>query len=346
MIMVRKKRILQWVFTGIILLGIVSGGIVYYYLFYPQLHPSKTVYVYVDHDDTADSIYNKIEKNGSAANLIGLKWLVRYKSPPFQVRTGRYAIRPQDNAYHVFSRLYRGHQEPVNLTIGSVRTLDRLARNIGKQLMIDSAEIARQMFDSTFQLQIGYNNATLPCLFIPETYQVYWNMSVEDFFKRMQKEHELFWNDKRMAQASILGMTPTEVCTLASIVEEETNNNEEKPVVAGLYMNRLYMNMPLQADPTVKFALQDFALRRISNENLQINSPYNTYINTGLPPGPIRIPTKKGIESVLNYTKHDYIYMCAKEDFSGTHNFASNYADHMTNARKYWKALNERKIFK
>lgn len=140
-------------------------------------------------------------------------------------------------------------------------------------------------------------------------------MSVDDFFKRMKNEHERFWNKERLAQATAIGMTPEEVSTLASIVEEETNNNEEKPIVAGLYINRLHQDMLLQADPTIKFALQDFGLRRITNENLKVDF-YNTYINTGLPPGPIRIPSKKGIDSVLNYTKHNYIYMCAKEDFS------------------------------
>ena len=272
--------------------------------------------------------------------------MAKYKDFDQNIHTGRYAIRPNDNVYHVYSRFSRGYQEPMNLTIGSVRTLDRLARSIGKQLMIDSAEIASQLFDSTFLAQMGYTNITLPSLFIPETYQVYWDMSVDEFFKRMKDEHERFWNKDRLAQATAIGMTPEEVSTLASIVEEETNNNEEKPMVAGLYINRLHQDMPLQADPTIKFALQDFGLRRITNEHLKVNSPYNTYINTGLPPGPIRIPSKKGIDSVLNYTKHNYIYMCAKEDFSGTHNFASNYADHMANARKYWKALNERKIFK
>lgn len=172
----------------------------------------------------------------------------------------------------------------MNLTIGSIRTLDRLARSIGKQLMIDSAEIARQLFDSAFQTEMGYTPVTMPCLFIPETYQVYWDMSVDDFFKRMQTEHKRFWNDERLAQATAIGMTPEEVCTLASIVEEETNNNEEKPMVAGLYINRLHTGMPLQADPTIKFALQDFGLRRITNEHLKVNSPYNTYINSGLPP--------------------------------------------------------------
>lgn len=342
----KKKKILLSMLIGVILLCAITGGTVYYYLLAPQFHPAKTAYVYIDRDDTTDSIYSKIKQTGHVNNFTGFEWMAKYRDFDKNIHTGRYAIRPKDNVYHVFSRFFRGHQEPINLTIGSVRTLDRLIRSIGKQLMIDSLEIAQQLFDSTFQQKMGYNAATIPCLFIPETYQVYWNMSVDDLFKRIQTEHERFWNKDRLAQATAIGMTPEEVCTLASIVEEETNNNEEKPMVAGLYINRLYSDMPLQADPTIKFALQDFALRRISNENLKVNSPYNTYVNTGLPPGPIRIPTKKGIDSVLNHTKHDFIYMCAKEDFSGTHNFASNYTDHMVNARKYWKALNERKIFK
>ena len=162
----------------------------------------------------------------------------------------------------------------------------------------------------------------------------------------MQQEHNKYWNDDRLALAQKLNMTPDQVATLASIVEEETNNGPEKPIVAGLYLNRLKRGIPLQADPTVKFALQDFGLRRITNEHLKYESPYNTYLNAGLPPGPIRIPSKQGLESVLNYTQHDYIYMCAKEDFSGTHNFATTLSEHMRNARKYWNALNERKIFK
>lgn len=342
----RNRNIIVSILIAIILLCTIAGGTVYYYLFAPQFHPPKTVYIYVDRDDTTDSIYHKIKQYGHVKHFDGFLWMAKYKDFDRNIHTGRYAIRPNENVYHVFSRFSRGYQEPMNLTLGSVRTLDRLVRSVGKQLMIDSAEIARQLFDSTFQAKMGYTSATIPSLFIPETYQVYWDMSVDEFFQRIRKEHERFWNKDRLAQATAIGMTPEEVCTLASIVEEETNNNAEKPIVAGLYINRLHKNMPLQADPTVKFALQDFELRRITNEHLQVNSPYNTYLNAGLPPGPIRIPSKKGIDSVLNYTKHNYIYMCAKEDFSGTHNFASNYSDHMANARKYWKALNERKIFK
>ena len=321
-----KKKIIIGTFVALILIGAACAGTVYYYLFAPQFHPKKTVYIYIDRDDTADSIYNKVEQQGHPRSFTG--------------------FRPGENVYHVFSRLYRGYQEPTNLTVGSVRTLDRLARSVGKQLMIDSTEIAGLMNDSAFQQKLGYNKETLPCLFIPETYQVYWDMSAEEFFERMQKEHQKFWNQERLDKATAIGMTLTEVCTLASIVEEETNNNPEKPMVAGLYINRLHTGMPLQADPTIKFALQDFGLRRITNAHLAVKSPYNTYINAGLPPGPIRIPSPIGLDAVLNYTKHNYLYMCAKEDFSGTHNFASNYAEHMKNARKYWNALNERKIFK
>lgn len=340
------KRILIGGFIALFLIGAACAGTFYYYIFYPQFHPKKTTYIYIDRDDTADSIYNKVKKQGNAKSFTGFLWMARWRDYGSNIHTGRYAIRPEENVYHVFSRLYRGYQEPMNLTISNVRTLDRLARSVGRQLMIDSAEIASVMNDSAFQQKMGYNQQTMSSLFIPETYQVYWDMSVDEFFKRMQTEHEKFWNRERLAKATALGMTPDEVATLASIVEEETNNDEEKPLVAGLYINRLQKGMPLQADPTIKFALQDFGLRRITNEHLSVNSPYNTYLNAGLPPGPIRIPSTIGLDAVLNYAKHNYIYMCAKEDFSGTHNFASNYADHMRNARKYWNALNERKIFK
>ena len=251
-----KKKIIIGTFVALILIGAACAGTVYYYLFAPQFHPKKTVYIYIDRDDTADSIYNKVEQQGHPRSFTGFRWMAQYKKYSENIHTGRYAIRPGENVYHVFSRLYRGYQEPTNLTVGSVRTLDRLARSVGKQLMIDSTEIAGLMNDSAFQQKLGYNKETLPCLFIPETYQVYWDMSAEEFFERMQKEHQKFWNQERLDKATAIGMTLTEVCTLASIVEEETNNNPEKPMVAGLYINRLHTGMPLQADPTIKVTLQ------------------------------------------------------------------------------------------
>ena len=345
-LMKKKKKI---IFTTIILLsclGAICAGIVYYHLFVPPFSLNKAMYVYVDRDDTQDSVCNKIVQATGSDRLTGFRWMARYKDYAHHVRTGRYAIRPKDNAYHLLSRFLRGYQEPMNLTIGSVRTLDQLARNVGNQLMVDSTEIMQGLRDTAYWHTHGYTPETLPSLFIPNTYEVYWNMSVKDFFQRMQKEHSRFWNKARLAKADSLGMTPVQVSTLASIVEEETNANAEKPTVAGLYINRLRAGIPLQADPTVKFALQDFGLRRITNAHLNVDSPYNTYLHAGLPPGPIRIPSPVGLDAVLNYEHHTYYYMCAKEDFSGTHNFASTYGEHMRNARRYWNALNQRKIFK
>ena len=341
----RTKKILLTITIALILMAVGGTGTLYYYLFAPQFQPSKTIRVYIDRDDTLDSIYNKVRLKGQPNNFAGFRWMAQYKKYASNIHTGCYAIRPGENIYHVFSRLYRGYQEPVNLTIGSVRTLNRLASNVGRQLMIDSIEIVTLMNDSNFLQRLGYTPETLPALFVPNTYEVYWDTTAESFMERMQKEHRRFWNQTRTQKAKALNMTPVEVATLASIVEEETNDATEKPDVAGLYINRLHRGMPLQADPTIKFALQNFALRRITNADLNVDSPYNTYLNTGLPPGPIRIASPDGLDAVLNYTKHNYIYMCAKEDFSGTHNFASNYSDHLKNARKYWNALNKRKIF-
>ena len=224
------------------------------------------------------------------------------------------------------------------------RTIDRLAGALSRKLMLDSAEVARHLTDSAYCARWGYNTATIPALFIPNTYDIYWNVSLDKFMERMQKEHKTFWNFGRMEKAKSMGMSPVEVATMASIIDEETANNGEKPMIAGMYYNRLKTGMPLQADPTVKFALKDFALRRIYNKLLQTDSPYNTYKNTGLPPGPIKIASIAGIDAVLNHVRHDYLYMCAKEDFSGTHNFAKTYQEHLNNAARYTKALNQRGI--
>ena len=183
----KKKKILISLLAILLIACATAAGIVYYYLLYPQFHPARTVYVYIDRDDTADSIYNKVKTYGHPTTLTGFRWLAKYRQLEKTIHTGRYPIRPGDNVYHVYSRLSRGYQEPINLTIGSVRTLDRLARSVARQLMIDSAEIAAPLFDPAFQQQLGYNPETMPCLFIPETYQVYWDMSADDFFERMQR---------------------------------------------------------------------------------------------------------------------------------------------------------------
>ncbi|MDL2291537.1 endolytic transglycosylase MltG [Bacteroides sp. OttesenSCG-928-F21] len=343
--MKRVTKIVLILFCTCIAAGAILAGTAYYYLFTPQFHPNETVYIYIDRDDTIDSVYHKIRENGAPNNMKGFEWMAQYKQYASRIRTGRYAIKPDEKAYHLYQRIAGGAQTPARLTIGSVRTLDRLARNIGNQLMIDSAEIATRLFDDAFIQSIGYTKETLPSLFIPNTYEVYWTLSVDDLFERMQNEHNKFWNKERTAKAAALKLSPEEVSTLASIVDEETNAGAEKPTVAGLYLNRLRKGMMLQADPTVKFALQEFELRRILFKHLETDSPYNTYKYGGLPPGPIRIPTIAGIDAVLNHEHHSYLYMTAKEDFSGRHNFAVTLSQHNANARKYHEALNKRKIF-
>lgn len=339
-----KKKTL---FISISIIVAVIAGIsisTYSLLFSRPFRTADFTYIYIDEDDNADSVFAKIETNLQPESMTGIKLLAKIKGYDNNIFTGAYRMNSQTTTLEAFRTLKSGKQTPVRLVVPSVRTMDKLASRIAGQIMADSTSIITLLNDSNFINSIGYSKATIPALFIPNTYEVYWNMSAESFIKRMIKENKAFWNTERTEKAKSLNMTKEEVCTLASIVDEETANNAEKPLVAGLYINRLKRGMLLQADPTVKFSHQDFGLRRILFKHLEINSPYNTYKYAGLPPGPIRIPSVAGINSVLNYSKHNYIYMCAKEDFSGTHNFASTLSEHNRNARKYQQALNKRNI--
>ena len=323
---------------------LVILGITYYFFFSNINAQEKTVYLYIDEDDNVDSVFAKVKPLATDAGMTGFSTLVRHSSYDEHIRTGRYEIAHGDGAFTLFRRIKNGLQTPLNLTIPSVRTLDRLAGAVGTKLMLDSAALYQALTDEAVCRKLGYDTATIACMFIPNTYDMYWNISQEKFLERMKKESEKFWNDVRLDKAEAMHFTPVQVITLASIIDEETANDDEKPMVAGMYVNRINADMPLQADPTIKFALKDFSLKRIYNSMLSVNSPYNTYRNIGLPPGPIRIPTIAGIDAVLDHVHHNYLYMCAKEDFSGTHNFARTYQEHMLNAAKYAAALNHRGI--
>lgn len=338
----KREMLGRWGMLGACVVAALLLCWIYKAFFGAAFDIRDTAHIYVDEDDTADSVRVKIKESAHPGTVSGFSVLAALTG--YKVRTGCYAAEPDESMLRLFLDLKRGRQTPVRLTIPSVRTLDRLAGALGKKLMLDSAAMARQFADSSFCRRYGYDTATLACLFIPNTYEVYWDIGLDDFMQRMQKENKDFWTEERMAKAGKAGMTPVEVVTLASIVDEETADNAEKPMVAGMYINRLRIGMPLQADPTVKFAIGDFSLRRIYHNMLSMDSPYNTYRNAGLPPGPIRIPSVAGIDAVLNHVGHDYLYMCAKEDFSGTHNFARTYAEHLANAAKYSAALNRRGI--
>jgi UPF0755 protein len=221
--------------------------------------------------------------------------------------------------------------------------LEDLAGIIGNQLEVDSF-VFLQYMRGEYLPKSAYTVETILCLFIPNTYEVWWNVSPEKLVARMESEHKKFWNEERLAAARNLAMTPNEVYTLASIVESETQAQDERPAIAGVYHNRLALNMPLQADPTVRFALNDPGIRRIMHKHLEIESPYNTYLHTGLPPGPIAMPTIHSIDAVLKPAQHDYIFFCAKPGFEGRHLFATTLSAHLENARIYQSWLNEQGI--
>lgn len=319
-------------------------GIIYYYFFAGMLKGNETKFVYIDSDDNIDSVYNKLGPIATHSGMCAFKTLARHTGYSDHIRQGRYAVEKDIGALQTFRHFRNGLQTPVELTIPSVRTPERLAEELSDKLEMSRADLLNALTSKTICAKYGYTPETILCMFIPNTYSVYWTISVDKLLERMQKESKKFWNFDRTEKAKKDGLTHIEVITLASIVDEETANDAEKPMIAGMYINRLHSGMPLQADPTIKFATKNFDAKRIYTAWTSINSPYNTYRNEGLPPGPIRIPTVAGIDAVLNYVHHDYLYMCAKEDFSGTHNFARTYQEHLVNAKKYSNALNERGI--
>lgn len=258
------------------------------------------------------------------------------------VKPGAYRISAGDKPIRIARRMLYGHQTPVKVIFNNIRTMDQLAAKVSSQMSFSSDNFMQAC--DTILTKAGYRKEQFQAAFIPDSYEFYWTADAATVVNTLLSHHDKFWTDLRKSKAAQLGLTPSDVAIVASIVEEESAKKSEHGIIARLYINRLDRNMPLQADPTVKFAVGDFSLRRITQQHIQKRSPYNTYLNHGLPPGPIRIPEKTTLDEVLNCSKHDYIYMCAKEDFSGYHNFASDYNTHLANARRYQAELNKRGI--
>jgi UPF0755 protein len=255
---------------------------------------------------------------------------------------GSYVVEPSSSALTLSRRLKYNRQTPIKVTFNCLRELKDLADLVAAKLEMDDLDFIEAC--DTVLTARGYSAEQYPAAFFPDTYEFYWTASPSHVVKEMADVRDRFWNDSRRAKAKALGLTPVEVTTVASIVEEETAKSDERPKVARLYLNRLAKGMKLQADPTVKFAVGDFSLQRITGKHIATDSPYNTYRVNGLPPGPIRIVDRRTVDDVLNAPQHGYIYMCAKEDFSGYHNFATDFATHQANARRYQAELNKRNI--
>lgn len=269
--------------------------------------------------------------------------LLRYNQ---HIKPGRYLLKPDMSNLSAIRYLRSGDQLPVDITFNNIRLKKDLAEKITANLEITQAEFLKVLNDSATAGKYGFDLENFMAMFIPNTYEVYWNIGVEGLFDRMHREYSKFWHEEKKQKAAAIGLSPVEVSVLASIVYAESSKSEEIPKIAGLYMNRLKRNIALQADPTLIFAAQDFTIQRVLNKHKEIESPYNTYKYTGLPPGPINLPPIIALEGVLNYEQHHYIYMCAREDFSGYHNFATNLNDHLNNARRYQRALNKAKLFR
>ncbi len=334
--------------AAVILCSCIVGGIsyIYYIVKMTRTDMKESAYIHITPDDNSTTIIDKLSEIEGIGSTKGFELLAKHNNFDSRKRSGRFAIKNGENMHTIYRRIVSNEQTPVKLVVPATRTLEQMVGAISRQLMLDSLELIEFIKTPIYYESIGYKSETLPSLFIPNTYEVYWNIKPETLITRLMNERRRFWNEERSNKAKKLNLTPEEVATLASIIDEETNNDEEKPVVAGMYINRLKRGMPLQADPTVKYAIGDPTRQRILKKDLATDSPYNTYKYKGLPPGPIRIPTIQAIESVLNYTKHNYLYMCAKEDFSGKHNFARTLTEHNANARRYQAALNKLNIKK
>lgn len=338
------KRIIIFILTIVLL---VAGGLsVYIYnIVSTGFNIDKTVYVYIDQNRSYDQLVRELVDSAKIQDIGSFNTVASYRGYTGKLRTGRYAISPADNVWDVVNRLNRGLQSPTKVTFNNMRLKSDLIKRLSDQLMFTETELSALLDDSVKCASYGFTPQSIVAMFIPNTYEFYWDVKADAFVDRMKKEYDNFWNSARLDKAKKLNLSTLEVSTLASIVEEECMYTDEYPIVAGLYLNRLKRGQLLQADPTVKFAIGDFSLQRILNKHLTVESPYNTYKHIGLPPSPIRIPSIKGLDAVLNYAEHNYLYMCAKEDFSGRHNFATNLGDHNKNAARYRTALNQRGIY-
>lgn len=335
-----NRKSMIWVLTGVICIF----SILIYYLFFSSMTDNgKERFLYIDKDDNADSVYIKVDNLSTSVSSFVFRTLGKMSGYDKKIKAGRYSIGRQGSLL-TFRNFLNGHQAAVHLTLPSLRTSEDIAKAVSSKLEFTKKDLYDALTDSATCARYGYNPNTIMCMFIPNTYDVYWNCSVDEFLSRIKRECDKFWTPDRIAKAKSDSLSPIQVSTIASIVAEETNNKEEKPIIAGVYINRLRINMALQSCPTVKFAMGRFDLKRLYTNMLSYDNPYNTYKYKGLPPGPIRNPNIDDIDAVLNHVRHNYLYMCAKADFSGTHEFAETYEEHKANSERYDKELNKRGI--
>ncbi|WP_207425196.1 endolytic transglycosylase MltG [Pedobacter sp. SYSU D00535] len=338
----KTKFIIALAGVLVIALGITAFN--YYLRYFGPSVTDNEEYLYIRTGSTFDDVYQTIREKEMVKDTSVFLWAALNMDYPKAVKPGKYKLNPGMSNRRFINMLKAGNQEPVQLKFKNHRLKENFAGYISTLIEADSTSIINLLDSSAFVSKYGFTPDNVYAMFIPNSYEMYWNTSAEKFFKRMHEEYEKFWTSARLEKAKAIGMEPTQVSILAAIVDAEALHDDEMPTIAGLYMNRYKRGIKLQADPTVIFANKDFTIRRVLNRHLTKDSPYNTYVYAGLPPGPIMMPSINAIDAVLNHKKHNFIYMCAKEDFSGYHNFAVTVSEHQANARRFQQALNQRNI--
>lgn len=303
--------------------------------------------ILIENGQTFADLQRQFARKKYMTDLVSFSVLAKVFKYHKNVKPGYYVLESNMGNLALVQRLRKGEESPVNITFRNIRHIEEIPHRIKKQSIgMDKHTLAVLITSDSVAQSFGFTRETFISMFIPNTYQIYYTTSPQQFLLKMYHEYKVFWNENRLKMADSIGLTPLEVSVLASIVKAETYRDDEKPRIAGVYMNRMRKTIPLQADPTLIFAHKNYAIKRVLNKHKDISSPYNTYKNLGLPPGPINMPDIKSIDAVLQYERHKYIYFCAKEDFSGYHNFATNLKEHNKNAEKYQKALKKARIFK
>lgn len=318
---------------------------VYQLYFSPNINDTHK-YLYIHTGENYDSFIVELEKKELLKNVSSFEDAANKMNLATNLKPGRYRLQKGMTNRTLINLIKAGNQDPVKLKFQNIRKKENFAAYLSRNLEADSLSFINLLDSSSLITKYGFNQDNIYTMFIPNTYEMYWNIKPIDFFERMHKEYEKFWTDERKRKAASLNLNPAQVYILASIVDAEALFDKEMPIIAGLYLNRLNKGILLQADPTVIFANNDFTVKRVTGKLLQVQSPYNTYKYSGLPPGPIMMPSINAIDAVLNRNENNYIYMCAKEDFSGYHNFAVTKEEHEINAKKYREALNKKNIFR
>ncbi len=306
----------------------------------------KEITLFIPDESSYDQAMDSVNAHFQIRHPKAFRWMAEKKKYPILVKPGRFIFTKNMSYPELINILRSGRQDPVNVTFNNIRTLNDLAAKVGGQINTDSTRLMDFLSNPENYSKDGFTSETVISVFIPNSYQLFWNTTPRRFYERMLKEYKKFWTNERVAKAKEKNLNPVEVSILASIIDDEVAKPDEKPRIAGVYLNRLQRGIPLQACPTIKFALNDFTITRVLKKHLVIDSPYNTYKHNGFPPGPIGCPTIEGIDAVLNAEKHDYLYFAAKADFSGYHNFSRTLTEHNRYAAIYQRELNKRRIFR